>query len=316
MQQTPINVITGFLGAGKTTIVANLVKQLPNPEKVVWLKNEYGDANVDELLMKQSNIQPVGMLNGCLCCVLVGRLGNALEEILQKYTPERIIVESSGTAYPGPIVLEVSKIPQLRLDSVVNVIDCLNFGGYNDGSYAAKLQSKVIDLIVLNKYPDNPSASEELALEDKLDDVYLLNPLTPKYKSLDGHVPAEIVFGLDQSNFAQFQAAEVAVIASQAAAEEDHAQQTNHTHHQDEVQAERLDPSGRFSTQQEVEQFLQAEVAGGLIRAKGALRLANGKYWFVNWVYSRCSWTELSFAPEAQILVLFRHNVGTLREDH
>ncbi|KAJ1516219.1 hypothetical protein HMI55_002751 [Coelomomyces lativittatus] len=81
---TEITVFTGFLGAGKTTIILDLIKRLSisNPEhKLAILKNEFGDTKVDSLLAKENSIQVTEMLNGCLCCVLVGQMKNALEEI-------------------------------------------------------------------------------------------------------------------------------------------------------------------------------------------------------------------------------------------
>jgi len=150
----PVTVVTGFLGSGKTTIIMNLLSQLEHPERVVWLKNEYGNINIDKLAVESTHVKVSEIMNGCLCCVLVGRLGNALRDIIDSYAPERIIIETSGTAYPAPIVWEIKKFADLRLDGVINVVDALNFSGYEDKSYSASLQSKYIDLIVINKYPD------------------------------------------------------------------------------------------------------------------------------------------------------------------
>jgi G3E family GTPase len=89
--QIPVTVFTGFLGSGKTTIIINLLKQMPKSYKIVMLKNEFGNVEVDSKLMQDSNIEVTEMLNGCLCCILVGKLGNALNEILEKYTPDHIL---------------------------------------------------------------------------------------------------------------------------------------------------------------------------------------------------------------------------------
>jgi len=99
----PVTVFTGFLGAGKTTIIINLLKQMPPDYKMVMLKNEFGNIEVDSKLVKDSNIKVTEMLNGCLCCILVGKLGNAINEILEKYSPDHILIETSGSAYPAPI---------------------------------------------------------------------------------------------------------------------------------------------------------------------------------------------------------------------
>lgn len=92
------------------------------------------------------------MLNGCLCCVLVGQMKNALLEIQETQAPDRILIETSGSAFPAPIAWQIRELgPPFVLDSIVTVIDCVNFKGYEDTSYTAKLQAKYTDLILMNK---------------------------------------------------------------------------------------------------------------------------------------------------------------------
>jgi len=92
----PVTVFTGFLGAGKTSIILSLLPQLPSGYRAVLLKNEFGDIEVDSQLAKQSSLTAVSeILNGCMCCVLVGQMKTALLEILEKFHPDRIISESS-----------------------------------------------------------------------------------------------------------------------------------------------------------------------------------------------------------------------------
>mmetsp|Transcript_12892 Transcript_12892/g.22280 ORF Transcript_12892/g.22280 Transcript_12892/m.22280 type:complete len:312 (-) Transcript_12892:985-1920(-) len=163
------------------------------------LRNEIGDVAVDSLVAAESNIQSQEMLNGCVCCVLVGQLDNALLEIVEKYSPDRIIVETSGSALPAPIAWAIRRRDDmLKLDGIINVVDCLNFEGYKDTSYTAKMQAQYTDLILLNKH--------QLVSEDKMDrvmdDVVELNPDTPKVKTLDkGRVAAQLIFGLDSRLF-------------------------------------------------------------------------------------------------------------------
>ncbi|KAI8892686.1 CobW/HypB/UreG domain-containing protein, partial [Globomyces pollinis-pini] len=105
----PITVFTGFLGAGKTTIILDLIQKFPKDYKVVLLKNEFGDVKVDSALTN-SQIQVTEMLNGCLCCVLVGQMKNALLEIKETQKPDRIIIETSGSAFPAPIAWQIREI--------------------------------------------------------------------------------------------------------------------------------------------------------------------------------------------------------------
>ncbi len=92
--KVPITVFTGFLGAGKTTIIIDLLQKMNDPN-IVLLKNEFGDTKVDSQLL---DYQTIEISNGCLCCVLVGQMKNALLQLLDK-NPSRIIIESSGSAY-------------------------------------------------------------------------------------------------------------------------------------------------------------------------------------------------------------------------
>src|SRR5690606_29903324 len=105
-------------------------------------KNAFGDVNIDSELAKSSHIQTKEILNGCLCCVLVGKLHDALEEIVQKYEHlDRLIIETAGTAYPFPVINEILKVKGLRLDGMVKVIDVLNFERLEDTSFFAKEQA-------------------------------------------------------------------------------------------------------------------------------------------------------------------------------
>ena len=191
----PTTVFTGQLGAGKTTIILNLIKQLPPDYKVMWLKNEYGDVNVDSELAKADSIQTTEILNGCICCVLVGKLHDALTEIAEKYELDRLIIETAGTAYPFPVLNQINKVSKLRVDGLVNVVDALNFEHFKDKSYLARKESQYVDLVVINKAGE----ISEQQLYEVEEEVYDLYQKCPKHKTKDGVVPKEIVFGLSKS---------------------------------------------------------------------------------------------------------------------
>ncbi|KAJ3267530.1 hypothetical protein HK104_005797, partial [Borealophlyctis nickersoniae] len=198
----PITVFTGFLGAGKTTIILSLIARLPKNYKVVLLKNEFGDVEVDSELARASNIEVTEMLNGCMCCVLVGQMKNALIEIRDKQHPDRIIIETSGSAFPAPIAWQIRELEQAQegftLDAIITVVDCVNFRGYEDTSYTAKMQAKYTDVVVLNKH----ELVSERELDTVLDHVYTLNEDTPKLKSEGTNgVSPDLVFGLDTKLF-------------------------------------------------------------------------------------------------------------------
>jgi G3E family GTPase len=198
MTGTPITVFTGYLGAGKTSIILDLVKQLPPDYRCVLLKNEYGDVAVDAELARASQIQVKEIVNGCLCCVLVGRMEFAIDELIETYHPDRILIETSGSAYPAPIAVQLHHMGErVHLDAIVTVVDALNFPRYQDKSFTARGPLKYTDLILVNKH----ELVDEKRLDAVMDDLYDMNMKTPKVKTNRGHVPADLIFGLDTKLF-------------------------------------------------------------------------------------------------------------------
>lgn len=195
----PVTVFTGFLGAGKTTIILDLLKCLPSNYNVVLLKNEFGDVKVDSKIANESNIKVTEMLNGCLCCVLVGQMKNALIEIKEKENPDRIIIETSGSAFPAPIAWQIRELKNFgfTLDSIITVIDTVNFCGYEDTSYTARIQAQYTDLILLNKH----ELCSERELDICIDHVNELNTDTPKLKWSTSSITHELIFGIDTKLF-------------------------------------------------------------------------------------------------------------------
>lgn len=198
----PITIITGFLGSGKTTLILSLLPQLLalNPHyKLALLKNEFGDVAIDSQLASSSSIAGVReLLNGCICCNLVGQLGDALTELAATQTPDRIVVETSGSAFPATLAMEVNRLARetggrFVLDGVVTVIDVENWEGYEDTSYTASIQARYTDLVVFNKWEACAEGRFDVCL-DRLGD---LETQIAWVKSDRGRVPADVVFGVD-----------------------------------------------------------------------------------------------------------------------
>ncbi|KAF7316984.1 cobW domain-containing protein [Mycena chlorophos] len=203
---TAITVFTGFLGAGKTSIILSLLPQLPKDYKVVLLKNEFGDIAVDSQLAKQSALTAVSeILNGCMCCVLVGQMQTALLEIREKYAPDRIIIECSGSAFPATLAFQIRELERqtdggLKLDAIVTVIDAESFNGYEDSSPTAKMQASYTDIILINKWEH----VDERALDTVMDHLFTLNELTPKIRCRGRKgVDPSLIFGIQSKLFKQ-----------------------------------------------------------------------------------------------------------------
>ncbi|KAH9068216.1 cobW-domain-containing protein [Lactarius deliciosus] len=199
----PVTVFTGFLGAGKTSIILSLLPQLPKDYRVVLLKNEFGEIEVDSQLAKQSNLTAVSeILNGCMCCVLIGQMKSALLEILEKFHPDRIIIESSGSAFPATLAFQIRELEReteraLTLDAIVTVIDAENFTGYEDTSVTARMQAQYTDVLLINKWEH----VTERALDDVLEHLNTLNELTPKIRCAGRSVDPALIFGIDSKLF-------------------------------------------------------------------------------------------------------------------
>ena len=139
------------------------------------------------------------LLNGCICCNLVGQLGEALDTLRKDVNPDRIIIETSGSAFPATLAMEVNRLGRetryYTLDGVIVVIDVENWKGYEDTSYTAKMQARYTDLIVFNKWEIVP----ERRYEDCLDRVGDLELQVATVKSDKGRVDHSVLLGLDSA---------------------------------------------------------------------------------------------------------------------
>lgn len=124
---TKIDIISGFLGAGKTTLIKKLLDQAFRGEKVVLIENEFGEIGIDGGFLKDAGVEITEMNSGCICCSLVGDFGAALKKVLDDYVPDRIIIEPSGVGKLSDVIAAVEGVqkttPALHLHSFVTVVD-------------------------------------------------------------------------------------------------------------------------------------------------------------------------------------------------
>lgn len=119
-----IDIISGFLGAGKTTLIKKLIAEAFPGEKLVLIENEFGEIGIDGGFLKEAGIQITEMNSGCICCSLVGDFGEALKEVLEKYTPDRVIIEPSGVGKLSDVVKAVQNIgDSVVINSTATVVD-------------------------------------------------------------------------------------------------------------------------------------------------------------------------------------------------
>ena len=124
---TKIDIVSGFLGAGKTTLIKKMVKEAYQGEKLVLIENEFGEISIDGGFLKDAGIQISEMSSGCICCSLVGDFGKALREVKEQFQPDRILIEPSGVGKLSDVIVAVENtvadIPDMRLNSFVTMAD-------------------------------------------------------------------------------------------------------------------------------------------------------------------------------------------------
>ncbi|MBD3281629.1 hypothetical protein GF391_02675 [Candidatus Uhrbacteria bacterium] len=274
-KKVPINIVMGQLGSGKTTVIMSLVKQVAGDNyNVVWVKNEYGDVNVDGELAKEQGLKTEEIMNGCICCTALGKLEDAIVEVL-KMNADRIILETAGTAHPAPIALELKRFNELQIDSFVEVIDCLNFKAFDDHGLIRKSHADYIDFIVLNKV----NLIDERRLDDVLDEVLAIYTDTPRIKTEDGFVSAELLLGLNHNKTRQKDLDEIKD------------QINNSPHHHVHVNAFSCKIDGVLKPDR-VEEICQSVSKQDIYRIKGIVVTPNGNK-VLNGVYNRFTWSDI-----------------------
>ena len=139
---TQIDIVSRFLGAGKTTLIKKLLKEALNGQKVVLIENEFGEIGVDGGFLKEAGIEIKEMNSGCICCSLVGDFGTSLKEVMTTYAPERILIEPSGVGKLSDVMKAVQDVDMGKdvvLNSALAVVDASkckmyikNFGEFFD----------------------------------------------------------------------------------------------------------------------------------------------------------------------------------------
>ena len=159
MEKTKIDIISGFLGAGKTTLIKKLLKDAFQGEQVVLIENEFGEIGIDGGFLKEAGIQIREMNSGCICCSLVGDFGASLKEVISKYHPDRILIEPSGVGKLSDVIKAVQGVEEetgLVLNSYTTVVDAKkckmymrNFGEFfnNQVEYAGALIMSRTDIV-------------------------------------------------------------------------------------------------------------------------------------------------------------------------
>ena len=280
-----IDIISGFLGAGKTTLIKKLLKDGFQGEQVVLIENEFGEIGIDGGFLKEAGIQIREMNSGCICCSLVGDFGTSLKEVVTKYDPDRILIEPSGVGKLSDVIKAVQGVQDevdIKLNSYTTVVDAKkckmymkNFGEFFDN------QIQYAGAIIMSR----TDIASEKKVQESLELLRSLNKdaaiITTPIENLDGKKLVDVM--------------EHPVSLEQEMLEEEHEHHHHHDgecgcghdhhhHHADEVFTSWGRETIKKYTREGLEKILEAlsesDKYGIILRAKGMLPAEDG-----TWIY-------------------------------
>ena len=308
---TKITIFSGFLGAGKTTLIKKLIADGFNNEQLVLIENEFGEIGIDGGFLQEAGVQITEMNSGCICCSLVGDFGKALEQVLTQYHPDRILIEPSGVGKLSDVIRAVQNIEAegVELDGFTTVVDAKkckmyqkNFGEFFDNqiTYASCLILSHTKGLTQDKLDD--TVARLRALNDKATIV------TTDWDELSG---ASIVEAMTQKNTLDDELASLLAEARKQSEHDeeehehhhhhdhdydeeehehhhhhdhdhDHDHEHHHHHHADDVFTSWGAESAKKFTKEEITAALEAladeEKYGIILRAKGIVPAADGSW--------------------------------------
>ena len=299
---TKIDIISGFLGAGKTTFIKKMIEEVFKGEKIVLIENEFGEVGIDGGFLKDAGIEITEMNSGCICCSLVGDFGKNLHEVIEKFHPDRILIEPSGVGKLSDVmksVIDVEKDEDVKLNGLITVVNALKaskqmkaFGEFFNN------QIEYATTVVLSRSQKATSEQLELCVKQ----IQALNPkaavITTPWDEIKGEQILKVVEGQDSL--------EVKLLAEQHAKEEalehehehhhdhDHEEHDenctcgchdhHHHHHADEVFTSWGKETPHKFTKEQIEEVLktlcETDDYGEILRAKGMVADVNG-----SWIY-------------------------------
>ena len=221
---TKIDIFSGFLGAGKTTLIRKLIQEAYKGEKLVLIENEFGDIAIDGGFLQDAGIEITEMNSGCICCTLVGDFTKALKKVIADYAPDRILIEPSGVGKLSDVAAAVERVEEAKIGSKVTVVDAgkakmyaRNFGEFFNDQVASA------DLIVMSR---TDTAGEKKILE-ATEILKGMNPdaglITTPWAELDG---AQILAAMQENGLR----AEMEELKHEHEHEHEH---YHHHHHED-----------------------------------------------------------------------------------
>ena len=301
---TKIDIFSGFLGAGKTTLIKKLLKEAMDASKVVLIENEFGEIGIDGGFLKEAGVEIKEMNSGCICCSLVGDFGTSLAEVLDKYHPERILIEPSGVGKLSDVMKAVQNVKSdvdVQLNSAVVVVDANKCKMYakNFGEFFLN-QIEHAGTIILSRTADISESKLNAALEiirehnskatvittpwDELDGRKILETIE-NAKDLEAELMEEVAKLHDEHEHHHHDHGEDCTCGCH-----DHDHEHHHHHHADEIFTSWGMETPTAYTKDEIETILKklddTDTYGVILRAKGMLPSNDG------------TWINFDYVPE------------------
>lgn len=291
---TKITIFSGFLGAGKTTLIKKLIQEGYKGEKLVLIENEFGQIGIDGGFLQDAGVEITEMNSGCICCSLVGDFGKALEKVLADYAPDRILIEPSGVGKLSDVIRAVQNINahDVELDGFTTVVDAKkykmymkNFGEFFDNqityasclilSHTSGLSQDKLDECVKSLREKNPAAPIVTTEWDELTGKQLVDAMTQK-NTLDDELKELLEEAAHHDHHHHDHDHE-----EHEHHHHDHDHEHHH-HHADEVFTSWGRETTRTYTMDEIQSALEAlgneEKYGMILRAKGIVAGADGQW--------------------------------------
>ncbi len=229
---TKIDIISGFLGAGKTTFIKKMIEEVFQGEKIVLIENEFGEVGIDGGFLKDAGIEITEMNSGCICCSLVGDFGKNLHEVIGKFHPDRILIEPSGVGKLSDVmksVIDVEKEEDVKLNGLITVVNALK-AGKQMKAFGEFFNNQIAYATTIVLSRSQKASPEQLELCVK--QIQALNGkaaiITTPWEEIKGEQILKVVEGQDSL--------EMKLIAEQHAKEEaeHHAHEHHHEHEEHE----------------------------------------------------------------------------------
>ena len=225
---TKIDIISGFLGAGKTTFIKKMLDEAFKGEQIVLIENEFGEVGIDGGFLKDAGIEITEMNSGCICCSLVGDFGKNLNEVISKYHPDRILIEPSGVGKLSDVmksVIDIEKEQDVKLNALVTVVNALKaskqmkaFGEFFNN------QIEYATTVILSRAQNATPEQLEFCVKQ----IQKLNPkaatITTDWAAITGEQILKVMEGQDNL--------EMKVLAEARHAQEEHEQHHEHEGHE------------------------------------------------------------------------------------